>query len=99
MAPEMDQGQGVSFLEFSREDLEAYIAELGEPAFRARQLWEWIYKRYADDFHEMSNLPLTLRERLEANATVAPIAPIRADCLGERGYAEDSLSTCRWPDH
>jgi 23S rRNA (adenine2503-C2)-methyltransferase len=38
-----------SLLDLSLEELTGFMAELGQPAFRARQLWEWIYKRYAGD--------------------------------------------------
>ena len=34
----------------SREELAAEMAAIGEPAFRARQLWHWIYHRGETDF-------------------------------------------------
>jgi 23S rRNA (adenine2503-C2)-methyltransferase len=36
-------------------------------------VWDWIYKRYAQTFAEMSNLPKTLRERLEEEAILSPL--------------------------
>jgi 23S rRNA (adenine2503-C2)-methyltransferase len=48
----------------SRAELAAVLAELGEPAFRARQLWHWIYHQGAVDFARMSTLARPLRERL-----------------------------------
>jgi len=63
----------ISLLDFSQEELASYLAELGEPRFRAKQVWEWIYKRYAGDFAAMTNLPAQLRERLDQVATVAPL--------------------------
>jgi 23S rRNA (adenine2503-C2)-methyltransferase len=65
-----------SLLDFSLEELTAYLAELGEPAFRARQIWSWIYERYAGDFEHMGNLPKPLRQRLSAEATVNPLTPV-----------------------
>jgi 23S rRNA (adenine2503-C2)-methyltransferase len=47
---------------------------MGQPAFRARQIWEWVYKRFAASFAEMTNLPRDLRDRLDAEATVSPLA-------------------------
>lgn len=44
--------------------LEASLAALGEPAYRARQVWHWIYHRLADDFAQMTDLPRGLRDRL-----------------------------------
>jgi 23S rRNA (adenine2503-C2)-methyltransferase len=43
--------------------LQERLKEHGEPAFRARQVWEWA-ARGAGSFDEMTNLPLPLREGL-----------------------------------
>ncbi len=50
-------------------DLSAFKSRLkdwGQPAYRARQLWEWLYVHLASDLEQMSNLPRSLRERLAA---------------------------------
>ena len=44
--------------------------ELDLPAYRLSQIREWIYRRYASDFYEMSNLSLALRETLSAKYRV-----------------------------
>ena len=44
--------------------LERTLADRGEPAFRARQVWEWV-ARGAGGYEEMTNLPRSLRGRLE----------------------------------
>ena len=49
-------------LDFSQEELKACLVEMGEPAFRAKQIFEWLHKGVP--FAEMSNLPAKLRERL-----------------------------------
>jgi 23S rRNA (adenine2503-C2)-methyltransferase len=54
-----------------RAELEAEIAGLGEPAFRARQLWHWIYHRGATDFAAMTSLAKDFRERLGARYVIA----------------------------
>src|SRR5262249_12868933 len=46
--------------------LEEALSERGEPAFRARQVWEWT-ARGARGYAEMTNLPRTLREELDAD--------------------------------
>jgi len=38
------------------------------PAYRGRQLFEWLHRRLAFSFAEMSNVPLALRQALEARA-------------------------------
>ncbi len=55
----------------SREELAAEIAALGEPAFRAKQLWHWIYARGATDFDAMTSLSKAFRARLAERYRVA----------------------------
>ena len=45
--------------------LESWLAERGEPAYRARQVWEWA-ARGAASYEAMTNLPRALREELGA---------------------------------
>lgn len=47
-----------------RGELEALMAEVGEPKFRARQLWHWLYHRGERDFAQMHNLSKDFRARL-----------------------------------
>ena len=44
---------------------EGLLVALGQPAFRARQLRNWVFHTSATDFPQMTNLPLALRERLQ----------------------------------
>ncbi len=44
----------------------------GEPAFRARQVWEWV-ARGAASYEEMTNLPAALRERLTAEVGLSSL--------------------------
>jgi 23S rRNA (adenine2503-C2)-methyltransferase len=54
-----------------RAELEAEIVALGEPAFRARQLWHWIYHRGVTDFAAMTSLAKSFRENLAQHFVVA----------------------------
>jgi 23S rRNA (adenine2503-C2)-methyltransferase len=47
-----------------RQGLAAEMAATGAPAFRARQLWHWIYHRGATDFAAMTSLAKDFRARL-----------------------------------
>jgi 23S rRNA (adenine2503-C2)-methyltransferase len=55
----------------AREELASTLAEIGEPPFRARQLWHWMYYRGADDFARMTTLSKALRHRLAERFTIA----------------------------
>lgn len=48
----------------TREDLESFAQELGEPAFRGRQLYSWLYQKRATSFDEMTDLPAGWRVKL-----------------------------------
>ena len=48
----------------SEDDLVALTKELGQPAFRAKQLHEWIFDKNVCSFDDMTNLPKVFREKL-----------------------------------
>ena len=54
----------------SLEQLTSLFKDLGEPAFRARQVYDWLWSKRAVDFSDMSNLSLKLRERLEQEFSI-----------------------------
>lgn len=53
-----------------RDRLAALMTSLGEPAFRAKQLYHWIYHRGAQDFDSMTSVSKTLRAKLNGIATL-----------------------------
>ncbi len=48
------------------EDAERIFTSKGEPAYRARQLMEWLYQRHAERWDEIGNLPKALLEKLKS---------------------------------
>lgn len=50
--------------DLSLPELQALLEGWGEPPFRARQVWEWLYIHLADDWEQMTSLPRPLRQRL-----------------------------------
>ncbi len=46
------------------EELAAFCREHGQPAFRAKQIWGWLYAKRVASFDEMKNLPAPLRNLL-----------------------------------
>src|SRR5690606_25768198 len=47
------------------EQLKSQLSEMGEQAFRAKQIYGWIWQKAATDFDQMSNLSKVLREKLK----------------------------------
>jgi 23S rRNA (adenine2503-C2)-methyltransferase len=53
--------------------LQQWMAEHGEPAFRAKQVYHWLYRELVTDFSAMTNLPQTLRVQLAKEARIGPM--------------------------
>jgi 23S rRNA (adenine2503-C2)-methyltransferase len=64
------------------EELAAHLRELGAPAYRARQIVDWIYKKRAASFEAMTDLPLKMRERLAEEFCLTNLETVRV--LGAR---------------
>ena len=52
-------------LDPSSHRLSQWLQEQGEPAFRSRQIWRWLAIGRATCFAEMTDLPASLREKLD----------------------------------
>ena len=61
-------------------ELQLFMKELGQPAYRAVQVFEWLHRRFpragcgAFSFGEMYNLPKALREELERRCYITPVS-------------------------
>jgi 23S rRNA (adenine2503-C2)-methyltransferase len=55
------------------DELQHAIAALGEPKFRAKQIYEWLWKKSAADFDAMTNLSKPLREQLKTHFALLPV--------------------------
>ncbi|GAX86763.1 23S rRNA (adenine2503-C2)-methyltransferase [Lebetimonas natsushimae] len=57
------------FMDYLPEEL----IEMGiEPKFRVKQLYNWVYRKYVDNFEEMKNIPKLLREKLKKEFIINP---------------------------
>ena len=57
-------------------EMEDFIKSLGEPAFRAKQVFSWIYKGVTD-FDDMTNVPKSLREKLAEQAYIGRLKMLK----------------------
>lgn len=53
------------FRSLSLEDLQSYLGNEGQPAFRAKQIHEWLWQKGVGSFDEMTNLSKDLRNKLK----------------------------------
>ena len=66
-------------------ELDEFIASLGQPAFRTRQILDWLYAKGASEPGEMTNLPKTLRTQLAKRARITSLQQVdrRESITGE----------------
>ncbi len=57
----------------SLEEIQKYLADQGEPTYRASQIWDWIWKKNVDQIDDMLNIPVQLRETLKADFFIPAI--------------------------
>ncbi|MDQ3265052.1 MAG: 23S rRNA (adenine(2503)-C(2))-methyltransferase RlmN [Myxococcota bacterium] len=60
----------VDLLSLSQEKLTAFVGELGEKPFRAKQIFKWLHQRGVTSFSEMTDLSKSLRQTLEERAEI-----------------------------
>ncbi len=58
------------------EEMAAFVADLGEPAYRARQIFDWVHNKGVQGVEEMTNLPKTLRSSLAQAAFVSHLQQV-----------------------
>ena len=77
----------------SLEQLSAVFKEAGEPAFRAKQVYDWLWAKRAIDFADMSNLPKSLRDFLESNYSINAVE------IHDRQISKDGTVKCAMKLH
>ncbi|MBC7865520.1 MAG: 23S rRNA (adenine(2503)-C(2))-methyltransferase RlmN [Bacteroidia bacterium] len=78
---------------FSVLELENYFKEKGEKAFRAKQVYQWLWQKRATTFDEMSNLSKELREFLQENFSINAVS------ISEMQISKDKTIKCAMKLH
>lgn len=60
----------VDILNLTFSELESFLVERGEKAFRAKQLWQWLWNKYTRDFALMTNVSKATRAMLKEHAEI-----------------------------
>ena len=63
-APPTDAAGRIPLIGLNIEEMKQALAAHGLPAFRAKQVWHWIYQRGVRDFDAMANLPKDMKALL-----------------------------------
>lgn len=67
----MAEKNRIELLGLNMEEMEQFVASIGEKTFRGRQIHQWIYQKEVSSFYEMNNLPRPLRQKLEEIAQIS----------------------------
>jgi len=54
--------------------LQQHFKEMNEPAYRAKQVYQWLWEKSARSFEEMSNVSKDLRKKLDENYAINVVA-------------------------
>ena len=55
------------------------LANLIKPSFRAKQIYQWVYKKYVNSYDEMKNIPKDLRKSLEESFELLPLEIVKVE--------------------
>ncbi len=75
------------------QDIEAYFEEIGEKKFRARQVYEWLWLKQAQDIDAMTNLSKELRTKLKEEFTLPALT------IDATQYSADGTVKSRFKTH
>ena len=85
----MEQKRCISSL--TLEELAAELKALGQPGFRAKQIFHWVHQKLVTEFSAMTDQPKTLLAKLEEQFYIAGPAD-RASAGGQRRHREISAA-------
>jgi 23S rRNA (adenine2503-C2)-methyltransferase len=79
--------------QLSLEEIQQLLQSLGEPAFRAQQVWQWIWQKHAASIEDMTNLSKSLRARLGETYTIPSLS------IDHTQYSVDGTIKVRFRTH
>src|ERR1700678_2664361 len=82
----MSQHPTISLLGMDRGEVCSLVSEAGEPAYRAKQIMDAVYRQRVESLDEVSTLPQEFRERMAQQGIVVGAA---------RGF-EKKICVCGW---
>ncbi len=79
--------ENLDLYDLSLEELQSLVKDMGQPAYRAIQLWKWLYQHLTVEMKEMTNLPLPFRSQLVNTTSLEIQEPV------EIQYSQDKQTT------
>ena len=72
-----EQNGKLDLCSMTREEIADLLRTLGEPAFRAKQIFSWLHEKRVDSFDAMTNLPAALRKTLGERCEIVSLSEKR----------------------
>lgn len=67
---------GTDIKSMTLEELKMEMERMGEKSFRAAQLYDWMHCKLASGYDDMTNIPLSLRKKLESEYPYVSLTPV-----------------------
>lgn len=67
---------GTDIKSMTLEELKTEMERMGEKSFRAAQLYDWMHCKLASGYDDMTNIPLSLRNKLESEYPYVSLTPV-----------------------
>ena len=58
------------------QEVQELLIQMGEKAFRGKQIYQWMHQKLADSFEDMNNIPKALRQKLEEQCSFTCLEPV-----------------------
>ncbi|MBN1929636.1 MAG: 23S rRNA (adenine(2503)-C(2))-methyltransferase RlmN [Chlorobiaceae bacterium] len=94
--PKLHEGELTNIRELNRRQLEALMKELGQPAYRARQLHQWLYSHQARSFGDMTSFSMKLRQQLASAWSIRPSSLASVETEPTQGATPGHLPTSKF---
>ena len=69
--------QKIDMLSMAQKEWEEILKQWGEPTFRAKQIFDWLHKKYVTEIDDMTNIPKNLREKLKQYGTITGVKQVK----------------------
>lgn len=66
-------------------ELEEFLKQIGEPGFRAKQVFSWLHEKKVRSFDEMTNLSKSLRDKLSSQCRI-PLCSCKTEVGFQAGW-------------
>lgn len=81
----IDEKKQVIINDFTLNELEKYIEDIGEKKFHAKQIFKWLHRFAVQNFDEMSDISKSLRDKLKEQATISNLEIIECQKSAKDG--------------